>query len=107
MKLGYSPNGEAFVAGYDAGDMVLLHRAEPGALAQGRVGDWGRVLAVDAGGLLTIRIAGYALPKDAGLATLTDIPARRVRPCSPRGEALILPHQVQAANLWVSARAGR
>ncbi|MDN3564480.1 hypothetical protein QWZ14_08905 [Paeniroseomonas aquatica] len=106
MELGYSPNGEAFVARYEPGDMVLLHRSEPGDLAQGQVGDWGKVVAVGAGGLLTIRIAGYALPKDAGLATLSDIPARRVRPCSPRGEALILPPRIPDGKLW-GARIGR
>ena len=48
MELGYSPNGEAFVARYEPGDMVMLHRSEPGALAQGQVGDWGKVVAVGA-----------------------------------------------------------
>ena len=50
MKLGHSPNGEAFVAGYEPGDMVMLHAPEPGALAQGKAGDWGRVKSVDAAG---------------------------------------------------------
>lgn len=104
MKLGYSPNGEAFVAGYDPGDMVMLVGPEPGTLGQGRFGDWGRVKSVDSAGMLTITIAGYSLPRGASLAMLSDIPARRVKPCTPKGEVLILPHQVQPQTLWTNAR---
>lgn len=107
MKLGHSPNGEAFVAGYEPGDMVMLHSPEPGALAQGKTGDWGRVKAVDAAGRLTIDVAGYSVPRGAPLALLTDIPARRVKPCSPRGEVLILAHQINREKLWTGNVPGR
>ena len=107
MKLGHSPNGEAFVAGYEPGDMVMLHSPEPGAMAQGRAGDWGKVKSVDAAGMLTIVVAGYSVPKGAPLALLSDIPARRVKPCTARGEVLILPHQINPDTLWTSTRPRR
>lgn len=107
MKLGHSPNGEAFVACYEPGDMVMLHSPEPGALAQGRTGDWGRVKSVDAAGRLTIVVAGYSVPKGAPLALLSDIPARRVRPCTARGEVLILPPKMSPDTLWSNSRSRR
>jgi hypothetical protein len=106
MKLGYSPNGEAFVAGYDPGDMVMLVAQEAGALGQGRFGDWGKVKSVDAAGMLTIVVAGYSVPRGAPLAMLSDIPARRVKPCTAKGEVTILPHQVNSEKLWDHARPG-
>lgn len=107
MKLGCGPNGETFVAAYDPGDMVMLLANEPGSLGQGKIGDWGKVKSVNAAGLLTIVVAGYSVPKGAPLAILSDIPARRVKPCTAQGGVLILPHQINPHSLWKSRRTGQ
>ena len=63
--------------------------------------------SVNAAGLLTIVVAGYSVPKGAPLAILSDIPARRVKPCTAQGGVLILPHQINPHSLWKSRRTGQ
>jgi len=89
MKIGYHPDGKAYVITYEAGDLVTLLRDEPGPYSTGKAGDWGRVTAVDAVGCLTILLAGYSLPPSAALRSLSGLPARMVMACDARGRPRI------------------
>jgi len=86
MRIGYRQNGEAIVAGYEPGDLVVLLVDEPGDFGTAKAGDWGKVTAVDAAGRLTITLAGFSLPTSAPLRGISDISPRIVMPCDARGK---------------------
>jgi hypothetical protein len=86
MKIGYDRDAKIGVKAYQAGDFVRLTADQAGDLGAGRAGDWGLVTAVDTGGRLTIKVAGYSAPRDATLVFLSAVPPRLVRPCDAKGQ---------------------
>jgi hypothetical protein len=99
MRIDYRENGEAIVAGYEPGDLVVLLVNEPGDFSTAKAGDWGKVTAVDSSGRLTITLAGFSLPNSAPLRGISDISPRIVMPCDPRGKPQApLPRLHRAAN---------
>ncbi|MCO6419251.1 hypothetical protein JYK14_24265 [Siccirubricoccus sp. KC 17139] len=79
-------SGGAAAAGVAPGGLVMLIADEPGDFGTAKAGDWGKVVAVDGDGLLTILLAGYSLPPSAALRSISDISPRIVTPCDSRGQ---------------------
>ena len=92
MEVGYRPSGEAFVARYAAGDFVRLQRSERGEGPLGRLGDWGRVIAVGgkAGWQIDIEVAGYSRPRSSEVKRLTGVSTANVVPCDRHGVTVSL-----------------
>ncbi|SHK39429.1 hypothetical protein SAMN02745194_04829 [Roseomonas rosea] len=87
MLIGYNPDGRAYVARYEIGDLVRLRMDETGDGAMGRIGDWGCVIGIERGvaGLLDIQLAGYSEGKNSALQRLLGIPRKIVVPCDAFG----------------------
>ncbi|WP_149538591.1 hypothetical protein [Siccirubricoccus phaeus] len=85
MRVANRSGGAASPAGVVPGDLVMLVMDEPGDFGTAKAGDWGKVLAVDAEGLLTILLAGYSLPVSAALRSISDISPHIVTACDSRG----------------------
>jgi hypothetical protein len=102
MKIGYDRDAKIGVKAYQAGDFVRLTAHQAGDLGAGRAGDWGLVTAVDQGGRLTIKLAGYSAPHHAALVSLSAVPPRLVRPCDAKGQPkpLRAERESLSAPLW-------
>jgi hypothetical protein len=87
MLIGYDPEGRAYVARYEIGDLVRLRRDETGDGAMGKVGDWGCIIAIERGQgwLLDIQLAGYSEGRHSALQRLLGIPRKIVVPCDAFG----------------------
>ena len=92
MKLGYDSDGQAYVARYEPGDLVRLCSSERGEGLTGKVGDWGKVVAVDLHSeRVDIEVAGYSHGRHSGLKRLTGLPKRILMPCDRTGALVPLP----------------
>lgn len=111
MLIGYHPDGRAFVARYEIGDLVRLRLDETGDGAMGKIGDWGAVIGIEKGlGVrLDIQLAGYSEGRHSTLQRLIGIPRRILLLCNRQGIPIPLPDRVGLRDIEadLSRRVGR